>query len=232
MSDSRKALIKLAYQKPELRDALLPVIEKQAFDKTANWRQVVLYSTRGSGAVHVMCAVENPNRTGWSSLKYILSGAEKTKANLAAIIKAAGSAPGFEGAVASNAKSLQHGTGDGRVAYSAAYKRPSEADAAQWVVGARFTSEFAKAAASLPQLPVALDLSRLYRAILQPLLPLSARGAEALPALIDRCERYQSQQRKIAQLSGRVNREKQFNRRVELNQQLNALKAELATLTS
>ena len=69
------------------------------------------------------------------------------------------------------------------------------------------------------------------RAILQPLIPLTARDAEALPALVDRFDRYQSHQRKITQLATKVNCEKQFNRRVELNQQLNALKAELANLS-
>ena len=122
-------------------------------------------------------------------------------------------------------------TADHKLAYSAAYKRPSEADTSQWVVGTRFTSDFATPPSSLPRLPVALDLSRLYGACLQPLLPLTARDGEALPALIDRCDQYQSHQRKITQLTAKVNREKQFNRRVELNQQLNTLKAELAALT-
>jgi len=123
-------------------------------------------------------------------------------------------------------------TADHKLAHSAAYKRPSEADFSQWVVGARFTSGFTSAPSSFPLLPVALDLSRLYRAILQPLLPLTARDAEALPALIDRCDQYQAHQRKLTQLTAKVNREKQFNRRVELNQQLNTIKAELAALTS
>ena len=122
-------------------------------------------------------------------------------------------------------------TTERKLAHSAAYKRPSEADASQWVVGARFTSDFASPPGSSPQLPVALDLGRLYRAVLQPLLPLAARDAEALPAFIDRCEQYQSHQRRITQLSAKVNRERQFNRRVELNQQLNALKETLASLS-
>jgi hypothetical protein len=122
-------------------------------------------------------------------------------------------------------------TADHKLAHSAAYKRPSEADASQWVVGARFTSDFVSPPASFPQLPVALDLARLYRAILRPLLPLAARSAEALPALIDRCDQYQLHQRRLTQLTAKVNREKQFNRRVELNQELNALKAELASLS-
>lgn len=122
-------------------------------------------------------------------------------------------------------------TADQKLAHSAAYKRPSEADASQWVVSARFTSAFApRDSITLQPLPVALDLARLYTALLQPLLPLTARKSETLPVLIERCDQHQLRQRKITQLTAKVNREKQFNRRVALNQELNTLKAELTAL--
>ncbi len=120
---------------------------------------------------------------------------------------------------------------EGLIAHSAAHKRPSEADSTQWVTGPRFTSLFNKPPAILLILPTALDLGKLYAALLQPLLPLSARPSEALPALIDRSHHYQALQRKLSQLTTKVNREKQFNRRVALNQELNQLKSELADLT-
>lgn len=119
---------------------------------------------------------------------------------------------------------------DHNLAHSAAYKRPNEADASQWVVGARFTTSFASPPPSLAPLPVALDLSQLYRALLQPLLPLTACDQEPLPVLFDRCEQNQLLQRKIAQLTTKVDREKQFNRRVALNQELNQLKFQLSSL--
>ncbi len=124
-------------------------------------------------------------------------------------------------------------TSERKLAHSAAHKRPSEADAAQWVVGSRFTSDFipAEKLARLP-LPTALDLSRLYTALLSPLLPLAPRRAESLSALIKRCGEHQSLQRRIALLTAKVNREKQFNRRVTLNQELNTLKAELDAITA
>lgn len=125
-------------------------------------------------------------------------------------------------------------TSERQIAHSAAHKRPSEADSSQWVVGSRFTSDFipAEKLTRLP-LPTALDLSRLYTALLAPLLPLAPRRAESLPDLIERCGAHQSLQRRIALLTAKVNREKQFNRRVTLNQELNTLKAELdATKTT
>lgn len=119
-----------------------------------------------------------------------------------------------------------------QIAHSAAHKRPSEADSSQWVVGSRFTSDFtpAEKLTRLP-LPTALDLSRLYTALLSPLLPLAPRRAEPLPDLIERCGAYQSLQRRIALLTARLHREKQFNRKVALNQDLKPLQAELERLT-
>ena len=124
-------------------------------------------------------------------------------------------------------------TPDQQVAYSAAYKRPSEADGGQWVVGARFTSDFTPAAEQSPYpLPVALDLGRLYTALLEPLLPLQARTGEALSGLIERCDQHQTLQRRVAQLTSKVRREKQFNRRVGYNQELNSAKAEMEALAN
>jgi hypothetical protein len=123
-------------------------------------------------------------------------------------------------------------TPDQQVAYSAAYKRPSEADAGQWVVGARFTSDFAPVAEQSHQpLPVALDLGRLYTALLEPLLPLEARQGETLANLIERCSHHNALQKRVAQLTSKVRREKQFNRRVGYNQELNLAKEELNSLT-
>jgi len=116
-------------------------------------------------------------------------------------------------------------------AISAAFKRPSEADSSQWVVGARFTTAFAKPKTPEPPLPTAIDLARLYAALFTPLLPLSARTGESLAAHVARCEACLRLRRQIAQLTSRLHREKQFNRKVEINQALKPLQAELDRLT-
>lgn len=123
-------------------------------------------------------------------------------------------------------------TSERKFAHSAAYKRPGEVDASQWVVGSRFTSDFIpeEKLTRLP-LPAALDLSRLYTALLAPLLPLAPRRAESLSDLIERCGAHQSLQRRIALLTAKVNREKQFNRKVALNQELKPLRAQLDALS-
>jgi hypothetical protein len=118
------------------------------------------------------------------------------------------------------------------IAFSAAYKRPSEADAHQWVTGARFTTPFARPPAAYPPLPVALDLGHLYAALFAPLLPLPARSGEDLPSHIARCEVFLRLRRQIDQLTAKLHRERHFARKVELNQQLKPLQAEAAALSS
>lgn len=117
------------------------------------------------------------------------------------------------------------------VAYSAAFKRPSEADSEQWVVGARFTSEFAEPETPLPPLPAVLHLGHLYAAIFAPLLPLPGRKGEPLADHVDRCSGFLVLSRKANQLTARIRREKQFNRKVALNQELKPLQAELRALS-
>ena len=121
-------------------------------------------------------------------------------------------------------------TVDAKLAYSAAHKRPSAADTSQWIVGARFTTSFADQPVSFSPLPVALDLSLLYTAFFHELLPLSARPSEALEPLIERCQHYLLLQKKSAQLTSKVNKEKQFNRRVALNQELNEMKSKINSM--
>jgi hypothetical protein len=116
--------------------------------------------------------------------------------------------------------------------FSAAFKRPSEADSSQWVVGSRFTSSFIPHPSSFPPLPTALDLSHLYAALFAPLLPLPPQSGELLRDHIQRCESHQRLSREVAQLTSKLRREKQFNRKVALNQQLKPLQKELSQLTA
>ena len=116
-------------------------------------------------------------------------------------------------------------------AISAAFKRPSEADSSQWVVGSRFASAFAKPKPVELPLPTAIDLGHLYAALLAPLLPLAARAGETLAAQVARCEAYLRLRRQIDQLTARLHREKHFNRKVAINQELKPLQAELERLS-
>ena len=116
-------------------------------------------------------------------------------------------------------------------AWSAAHKRPSDSDPSKWVTGPRFTSPFKIPPSSFPPLPTAPDLDHLYASLFAPLLPLTPKSAEPLPYLIARCQHHQSLDRQIKQLTSKVNRERQFKRRITLNQELNRLHAELSKLS-
>lgn len=110
---------------------------------------------------------------------------------------------------------------------AATYKRPSEADASKWVVDNYFATEWLPSNASREQLPIALNLTQLYELMLRELIPLASRKGESIEALTERQSKVSAKQKAYRHLEERVHREKQFNRKVELNQELRALKAEL-----
>lgn len=123
---------------------------------------------------------------------------------------------------------------NGKYRYAAAYKRPSEADKNKWVVSSYFQSEWmretAKDAKSAKELPVVLNMGALYEALLKDLIPLQPHKDESFRGLIDRAERISKLEREAVKLANRINKEKQFNRRVELNRVLNELKTEIEIL--
>ncbi|WP_210386894.1 DUF4391 domain-containing protein [Ectothiorhodospira sp. PHS-1] len=118
-----------------------------------------------------------------------------------------------------------------QVRVAATYKRPNEAEAGKWVMGEYFATDWLPADASRAPLPVALDLARLYEQMLRQLIPLPAREGESIEALADRQRQLAIKQRECRRLETRLHREKQFNRKIELNRQLRKLKAELDTLS-
>ena len=113
---------------------------------------------------------------------------------------------------------------------AATYKRPSEADASKWVIDDYFATDWLQAETPRATLPVALDLPRLYEQFLRELLHIQARPGESMAVLLERHGCITAKQRECRRLEARIQREKQFNRKVELNRQLRALKAELDAL--
>lgn len=122
---------------------------------------------------------------------------------------------------------LIHG---GQVRFAAAYKRPSEADAAKWVIEARFQTTPQPVEASRPPLPVALDLGGLYEQIIRRHLPLPPRAGENLRDHVARWNAIAALEKEQTLVRARLRAEKQFNRKVELNARLRDLSAGLATL--
>lgn len=118
-------------------------------------------------------------------------------------------------------------TDENRIRTMAAYKRPSEADASKWVVSDYFAGAWTPQDTVRTQLPVALDLANLYQQLLRQLMPAPARENEPLQEQVERIHRLRQLQNESRKLEARVHRERQFNRKVELNSQLRALNAQI-----
>jgi len=117
-----------------------------------------------------------------------------------------------------------------RTKSTAAYKRPSDADSSKWVVGDYFDTEWQPADAPRARLPVSLDLAGLYEQMLRRLMPLPARNGESLKSHAERLSAIRSKENQCQKLEARLEREKQFNRKVELNAELRTIKNELESL--
>lgn len=113
---------------------------------------------------------------------------------------------------------------------AATYKRPSESGVNKWVIDDYFATDWLPSDTPRAPLPVALDLPRLYEQMLRQLIPVSAKSGESMAALVERHGRISGMQRECQRLENRIQREKQFNRKVELNRQLRELKVELDAL--
>ena len=117
--------------------------------------------------------------------------------------------------------------------YVACYKRPDTRKNGRKLLSNYFQSDWLKPQddkSTVQELPVALNMSGLYEQLLKNLSPLPVKEGENLKSLVERTEQTQRLECEINQLEDRVKKEKQFNRRVELNQTLNSLKKEFAKL--
>lgn len=139
----------------------------------------------------------------------------------------------------------------GRVRLAAAYKRPSEADSARWVVGDYFEGDWQPEKAPRAPLPVALNMAGLYERLLEPLV--AGQTARLAPGMgeapqtpftpatdksvtleerIAQAEAIKAQAREVERIKARLAREKQFNKRVAINAELRAAKQHLERLTT
>jgi hypothetical protein len=140
----------------------------------------------------------------------------------------------------------------GRVKLAAAYKRPSEADSARWVVGTNFEGDWQPVDAPRAPLPVALNMGALYERLLEPMvegqtgrlipgmsdqLQKAFTVAESdeplsLEARIARAEAIKAQAHDVERIKSRLAREKQFNKRVAINAELRAATQKLERLST
>ncbi len=99
-------------------------------------------------------------------------------------------------------------------------------------VDAYFESQWVPLQNECSTLPVALDMAGLYEQMLRRLMPNPARPGELLQDHVERLTRVRTKQSEYTNLEARMLREKQFNRKVELNTKLRSLNKDIETLTS
>jgi hypothetical protein len=121
-------------------------------------------------------------------------------------------------------------TVDDRIKVKAAYKRPSDVDAGKWLVDRYFETDWQANTTERSELPLVIDLAGLYEHLLKQLIPLPAKTGETLNAQLERIGMILRKQQEYQKLDAKVQKEKQFNRKVELNKQLRILKQHLEQL--
>ncbi|WOI52587.1 DUF4391 domain-containing protein [Parvularcula sp. LCG005] len=102
----------------------------------------------------------------------------------------------------------------------AAYKRPSEADSARWVVSEYFAAGWEPVDNPRKPIPRVLDLGALYDRVLSELMPVRPLQGEKLPDRVARIEAIWATERDVARIKARLAREKQFNKRIVINAEL------------
>lgn len=139
-----------------------------------------------------------------------------------------------------------------QIMVAAAYKRPSESDKSRFVISSYFLSDWFPASGQRTALPIALNMGSLYERLLEPLVkrqiaqlvanvsgimnsPIAPAVADQLVSLEDRiaqAEAIKAKVHDVMRISGRLAREKQFNKRVAINAELRTAKQELERLSA
>ena len=118
---------------------------------------------------------------------------------------------------------------ESKIKTKAAFKRPSEADANKWVTENYFETDWQNVDGERASLPVALDLEVLYEKILRGLMP-NAKTGENLRMQVARLGTLRTKQTEVEKLEIKIRKEKQFNRKIELNAELRKLKSVIEEL--
>ena len=118
----------------------------------------------------------------------------------------------------------------GRTQVVACHKRPNDSDASRWVLSDYFASGWLADNAQRSAMPVALHLGSLYEQLLRALMPLPARPHETVAEQVARLGALAAKQREADKTSSRLEKERQFNRKVAINADLRRLQGELEAL--
>ena len=117
-----------------------------------------------------------------------------------------------------------------KIRYTAAYKRQNEADKSKWVISEYFQSPWMKENKERQSLPVALNLRILYETLVKNLISIMPLSNESMEEFVVRIEQIGVKQREAEKLQVKMRKEKQFNRKVEINAQLRDIRKEIEVL--
>jgi len=112
----------------------------------------------------------------------------------------------------------------------AAFKRPAADGSGSWVLEEYFETGWSNVTVPAMPLPVALDLKALYEQMLFVCIDLPSCEGETLEFLVERVKSIRKYRRELKTVEAKMNSEKQFNRKVELNAKVRSLQSQLTTL--
>ncbi len=121
---------------------------------------------------------------------------------------------------------------EGKCKVIAAYKRPADNDAKKWVISEYFSTPWQPVTTRRKPLPMVFNLEVLYSQLLASVFPHSSRPDETLKEYVERLEIVAGKQKEIEKCQAKLKKERQFNRKVEINSQLRTLMQEMESLTS
>ena len=110
------------------------------------------------------------------------------------------------------------------------HKCPSDSAASRWVLSDYFASGWRADNAERSAMPVALHLGSLYEQLSRALLPLPARPYETLAGRVARLGALTAMQREADKTAAKLDKERQFNRKIAINADLRRLERELDAL--
>lgn len=116
------------------------------------------------------------------------------------------------------------------IKYVASYRRRSEKDRSKWVFSQYFYSKLITDDQE-NDFPIILSMESLYHHLLEKVIPYQKAINEPLTVFIERAASIEQMQKQADRLLLRVNKEKQYNRRVALNQEYKKLVLEIGQLT-
>jgi uncharacterized membrane protein len=118
-----------------------------------------------------------------------------------------------------------------KVQIKSAYKRINESDTNKWIVDKYFSSPWIDISHPKEPIPTVLNLEKLYEVIIKELIPNITSTKKSLKEEVETHKELEKLNKQYEQLKAKRNKEKQFNKKVELNAQLKQIKSQIELLT-